>query len=241
MSPLAATWLRTLLVQASFNYDRMVAIGAAWAIQPLLRPLPPDRYRAAMRRATQFFNAHPYLVGMAMAAVAKAERDGVPEETIGRLRHALVSPLGSVGDRLIWAGLMPGAVGVGLAIAALVSPVAGAIVFLVLYNVGHFATRTWALREGWRMGHEVARALTARGIKRGMRVAGPVGALAVGFAIPVVGGWLTREFTLNLRLGVVMVGLLAVAFAQWILPSFRGLRFGLVAAAVALVIGWAFR
>jgi hypothetical protein len=38
-----------------------------------------------------------------------------------------------------------------------------------------------------------------------------------------------------------MVGLLAVAFAQWILPSFRGLRFGLVAAAVALVIGWAFR
>lgn len=241
MSPLAATWLRTLLVQASWNYDRMVAIGAAWAIQPLLRRLPPDRYRAAMRRSTQFFNAHPYLVGMAMAAVAKAERDGVPEDTINRLRHALVSPLGSVGDRLIWAGLMPGAVGIGLVVGAVASPVAGAIVFVVLYNAAHLATRTWALREGWRNGTAVARALTARGIQRGMRVAGPIGALAVGVAIPIVGGWLTREFTLHVKLGVLMVGVLAVAFAQWILPTFRGLRFGLVAAAVALVIGWAFR
>ena len=72
-----------------------------------------------------------------------------------------------------------------------------------------------------------------------MRIAGPLGGLAVGFAIPVVGGWLAREFTLHTKLAVGMVGVLALAFAQWILPSFRGLRFGLVAAAVAFIVGWA--
>ena len=239
MKPLTATWIRSLFVQASFNYDRMIAIGAAWAIQPLLRSLPKERYREAMERGTQFFNAHPYLVGMAMSAVAKAEQDGLPGDMVRRLRHALISPLGSLGDRLIWAGLMPFAVGVGLTVGALVSPVAGAVVFLILYNAAHFALRTWALREGWRKGRTVARALTAKGIQRGLRIAGPLGGLAVGFAIPVVGGWLAREFTLHTKLAVGMVGVLALAFAQWILPSFRGLRFGLAAAAVAFILGWA--
>jgi PTS system N-acetylgalactosamine-specific IID component len=234
-----ATWLRSLLVQASFNYDRMIAIGAAWAIQPLLRSLPRERYHEAMKRSTQFFNAHPYLVGMAMSAVAKTEQDGLPGDMVRRLRHALISPLGSVGDKLIWAGVIPFAVGVGLTASTLVSPVVGVVVFLLLYNAAHFAMRTWALREGWRQGRTVARALTAKGIQRGMRIAGPLGGLAVGFAIPVVAGWLAREFTLHTKLAIGMVGILALAFAQWILPSFRGLRFGLVVAAVAFVVGWA--
>jgi mannose/fructose/N-acetylgalactosamine-specific phosphotransferase system component IID len=239
MKPLTATWFRSLLVQASFNYDRMIAVGAAWAIQPLLRSLPKDRYHEAMRRSTQFFNAHPYLVGMAMSAVARTEQDGLSGDMVRRLRHALISPLGSVGDKLIWAGLIPFSVGVGLTVGALLSPIAGMIVFLVLYNAAHFALRTWALREGWRQGRAVARALTAKGIQRGMRIAGPLGGLVVGFAIPVVGGWLAREFTLHQKLGIGMVGVLALAFAQWILPSFRGIRFGLVVAAVAFVVGWA--
>ncbi|MBI3081867.1 MAG: PTS system mannose/fructose/sorbose family transporter subunit IID, partial [Gemmatimonadetes bacterium] len=35
-----ATWARTLIVQASWNYDRMVGIGVAYAMEPLLRDLP---------------------------------------------------------------------------------------------------------------------------------------------------------------------------------------------------------
>jgi mannose/fructose/N-acetylgalactosamine-specific phosphotransferase system component IID len=238
MSPLAKVWLRTLFVQASFSFDRMIGVGSAWAIQPLLKDLPEEHYRAAMRRATQFFNAHPYFAGMAIGAVARAEHQDLPPGTVDRLRHALISPLGSVGDKLIWAGLMPTAVGIGLTVGALASPVVGALTFLIVYNAGHFTLRTWALREGWRKGMEVSRALTARGIQRGLRLAGPIGGLAVGVAIPIVGGWLARGFLLQTKLSVALVALLAVAFAQWILPSFRGLRFGAVAAIAALIVGW---
>jgi PTS system mannose-specific IID component len=239
---LIASWLRTFLVQASFNFDRMVGLGWAWAAEPLLRALPGGRggaaYQAAMQRATRFFNAHPYLAGMAVGAVARAERDGVAPAQVERLRHALVGPLGSVGDKLIWAGAMPASVGLGLLVAAQVSPVAGAVVFLIGYNAAHLALRSWALREGWRRGTAVSAALTAGGIKRGMRLLGPVGALLVGLAIPVLGGWLARDYVLETKLSIALVGALGVAFAHWILPAFRGLRFGLVAAAVALLVGW---
>lgn len=238
MSPLVRVWLRTLFIQASFSFDRMIGVGSAWAIQPLLKDLPEERYRTAMRRATQFFNAHPYLAGMAIGAIARVEHEDLPPDQVNRLRQALVSPLGSVGDRLIWAGLMPTAVGIGLTVGALASPVAGALAFLVIYNTGHFALRTWALREGWRKGTDVSRALTARGIQRGLRLAGPIGGLAVGVAIPIVGGWLARGFLLQTKLSVALVAVLAVAFAQWILPSVRGLRFGAMAAAAALIVGW---
>jgi PTS system mannose-specific IID component len=239
---LGASWLRTFLLQASFNFDRMVGIGWAWAAEPILRTLPGGRggeaYRGAMRRATRFFNAHPYLAGMAVGAVARAEHEGLPPEKVERLRQALVGPLGSVGDKLIWAGVMPASVGLGLIVAALVSPVAGAVVFFVGYNAVHLPLRWWALREGWRRGADVSGALTAGGIKRGMRLLGPLGALLVGIAIPVLGGWLARDYVLETKLSIALVGALGVAFARWILPAFRGLRFGLVAAAVALLVGW---
>jgi PTS system mannose-specific IID component len=231
-----------LLLQASWNDDRMIGVGSAWAIEPMLRALPGGRngprYRAAMARATQFFNAHPYLAGMAIGAVARAEHEDLPPETVRRLRHALVGPLGSVGDKLIWAGVMPTAVGIGLAVCALTSPIAGAITFLVLYNAVHLVTRWWALHAGWERGRDVSRALTARGLKRGLRIVGPLGALAVGFALPVVGEWLARDFSLRAQGNMVLVAGLAAAFAGWLIPRFRGLRFGLAAAAIALVVGW---
>ena len=244
MTPgLTQTWIRTLVVQASFNYDRLVGVGTAFAIEPLLRRLPGgadgNRFKGAMQRATQFFNAHPYMVGLAVGAVAKAEHEGLPDGAIRRLRHALIGPLGSIGDRLIWAGVLPASVGIGLVVTAVVSPVAGVLVFLGLFNGVHLALRTWALREGWRLGTGVSQALTARGLQRGLSLVGPVAALCVGLALPVVGTWLARGFTSWTQLSVAAVALVAIVFSRWIVPTFGGLRFGLAAAAIALAVGWA--
>src|SRR3990172_2701310 len=144
-----ATWARTLIVQASWNYDRMVGIGVAYAMEPLLRDLPGGRtngrYAAALKRVAGFFNAHPYLTGMAAGALARVEYDGVPEAQADRLRRALIGPLGSVGDQLVWAGWLPMSVAVGLIVAVLVSVPAGVVSLLILYNVLHLGLRSWGL------------------------------------------------------------------------------------------------
>jgi mannose/fructose/N-acetylgalactosamine-specific phosphotransferase system component IID len=190
-----------------------------------------------MRRATQFFNAHPYLTGMAIGAVARAEHEGLPAETVRRLRHALTGPLGSLGDKLVWAGVLPASVSVGLVVMASVSPVAGAITFIVLYNAVHFFVRSWALHAGWTEGRRVSRALTARGIQRGLRLLGPIAAVSVGLALPVMADWLGDGFSGQAQVEMWSVAALALVFSRWLLPTFGGLRFGLAAAAIAMLAG----
>ena len=118
--------LRLLTLQASWSHDRLQGIGVAVAAEPLLQRLPggPDgeEFRRAMGRAAQHFNSHPYLAGLAVGAVTRAELDGVGPERIGRLRAALKGPLGSLGDRIVWAAALPFAASVGLILAARWNP-----------------------------------------------------------------------------------------------------------------------
>ena len=93
---------RLLVVQSSWNYETMMGNGIAFAMEPALRRLPGgrdgERYRAAVGRESRYFNAHPYLAGLAVGALARAELEGDTESRIERFRAACCGPLGSVGD-----------------------------------------------------------------------------------------------------------------------------------------------
>lgn len=235
--------LRLLTVQACFNHDRMIGVGVAYATEPLLRALPEGvdggRYRAAMARATQYFNAHPYLVGLAAGALARAEHDEVPGPQVERLRTALVSPLGALGDRLVWAGTLPAASAVGLALSTDSRAGLGAVVMLGLYNVPHLVLRVWALLAGWRHGTRVGRALANPVLQGALRVVGPGAAVAIGFAIPLVAAHLVGPFDLAVWGGAAAGTGLAVAVLRWMAPTLGAVRLGLVvAAAIALGAAW---
>jgi len=234
-------WMRTLIVQASWNYDRMVGVGVAYAMEPLLRDLPGGpsngRYRAALRRVAGFFNAHPYLTGMAAGALARAEHDGVPEAQADRLRHALIGPLGSVGDQLIWAAWLPLSAAVGLIVAVTWSVPAGAVTFLVLYNVVHLALRTWGLSVGWRAGMGVAGALGSRVLHAGLRVGAMAASFAIGLALPLVSSWLMRQFGAGERLSAGGVAALGLVLTRILVPRVSGVKLGLVLVLTALAVG----
>ena len=235
---LALTWARTLVVQGSWNYDRMVGVGVAYAMEPLLRDLPDGRYHGALKRVAGFFNAHPYLTGLAAGALARAEYDGVPEAQIDRLRNALIGPLGSVGDRLIWAAWLSLCAALGLLVAAVGAPMAGVVTFVVLYNVVHVALRSWGLLVGWHAGTTVAGALGGWLLKLGLRFGTRVAVFALGVALPPVAVWLMQELSVSERLGALGVALLGVLAARVILPGVSGLRLGLAFLGTALIVGW---
>lgn len=238
-------WLRTLVVQGSWNYDRLVGVGVAYAMEPLLRDLPggrsSPRYAAALSRVAAFFNAHPYLTGMAAGALARAEHEGVPEAQADRLRNALIGPLGSVGDQLIWAGWLPLCVALGMTVTAVGSPAAGVVTFLALYNLVHLALRSWGLAVGWRSGTAVAGAFGARLIQLGLRVGTPASLFALGVALPVAADWLLGDFGANERLAVVGVALVGLVGTRVLVPSLSGVRLGLVYVGLALLLGSVWR
>ncbi len=188
-----AALARLFMIQAAWSYERMLGVGFGFAAEPLLRGLKGTgdgrAFREALARQSSFFNAHPYLAALAVGAAARAEADRVPPERIERLRSALVGPLGSLGDRLIWAGWLPACAAVGLLLVALSAGAWAVAVFLVLYNLLHVSLRVWGLRAGWRSGVGVAGALASPGLQRALEAVPPAAAVAVGAALPSVLLW----------------------------------------------------
>jgi PTS system mannose-specific IID component len=181
---------RTLGIQASWNYEVLLGTGMGFAAEPGLRLLPGGRggpaYRAALARQSQYFNAHPYLACVAVGALVRAELDGEAPARIERFRTALCGPLGSVGDRLVWAAWLPFCSTVGLLAFGLgASPLVAVGGFLVLYNAGHVALRAWGLRVGLDRGLRVAGALGHPVLRQGPQWLGQAAALVGGAALPL--------------------------------------------------------
>jgi mannose/fructose/N-acetylgalactosamine-specific phosphotransferase system component IID len=171
------------------------------------------------------------MVGLAAGAVARAEHDEVPGAQVERLRTALVGPLGAVGDRLIWAGTLPAASAVGLALSAHTRTGIGAAALLALYNVPHLVLRVWGLAAGWRHGNTLGRALAAPVLRGALTVAGPLAACAVGFAVPPVTARLVGPLDLAAWVGAAAGLALAVATLRFLAPRLGALRLALAAAA----------
>lgn len=183
--------VRMLAVQASWNYETMLGTGIGFSVEPALRALPGGRagqpYHEALARETHYFNAHPYLAAVAVGALARVELDGsLPPAQIERFRIALCGPLGSVGDRLVWAGWLPFTVLVALLVYGFGGdPVLVTTLFLVLYNAGHIGLRVWGLNTGWTHGKRVAGSLATPILRRGPEyVARAVMGLS-GLALPL--------------------------------------------------------
>jgi PTS system mannose-specific IID component len=181
---------RLLAIQGSWNYETLLGNGVGFCIEPALRLLPggvhTPRFKEALARQSKYFNAHPYLASVAVGALARAELDGEPAAKIERFRTALAGPLGSVGDRLVWAGWLPFCSLVALTVFGLGGgPLTVLITVLGLYNAGHFALRAWGLRVGWNRGLKVAQALANPVLRQGPQVIAPLAAFAAGLGIPL--------------------------------------------------------
>ena len=224
---LRALW-RLLSLQATWNFERMQGIGMGHAAEPLLeglRATDAARQAEAVVRSAEFFNCHPYLAGVALGATVRAEYDGVPGPQIVRLRTALCGPLGALGDRLFWIGLVPLMVSAA-ALAVVEGAGLSAIVVLVAsYNVLRLATGAWALEAGLRSGIRVSSEITGSWLTRAAEGVGPAAGLLVGIAIPKVAASLLAGAGAPLVSGALILALAGAALA---------LRFGSAASPVAL-------
>lgn len=182
--------VRMMAIQGVWNYETMLGNGIAFSLEPALRRLPGGRggeaYRSAMTRNSGYFNAHPYLASVAVGALARAELDLTSPEQVDRFRRAAPGPLGSVGDRLIWAGWLPLCSALALLAFGLgQSPLLVVTLFLAVYNAGNLGLRVWGLHVGWRDGLKVAAALGNPVLRQGPSHVARATALVAGIALPV--------------------------------------------------------
>jgi mannose/fructose/N-acetylgalactosamine-specific phosphotransferase system component IID len=240
MPAFARVLARCFAVQAAWSYERMLGPGAGWAAEPALRHLEGGvegaRYREALARHSTFFNAHPYLAGLAIGAATRAEFEGEPPERIVRLREALCSPLGSVGDRLVWATWLPACAAVGVSLVATGHAVLGAVVFLVLFNAVHAGCRLWALRAGWSRGLQVAGALSLPVVRTALEWSGPLAAFCVGIAVPLAFAWQLDGAPPAVWVGGGL-GVVLVAAAVRVLRRVTGVALATVLLGITFLVG----
>jgi mannose PTS system EIID component len=234
--------LRLFAVQGTWNYERMLGVGMGYAAEPLLEDLKtvdPVRHGEAVVRSSEFFNCNPTLAGLALGATARAEYEAVPGPQIARLRTALCSPLGALGDQLFWAGLLPALLGAVLAATVLGAGWWAILGFLIAYNAVRVATGIWSLRTGLEAGMRVGSAISTSWIPRAVAWVSPAAGFTIGLAIPVLAEWYLKAFGAVGAVGALAVAATGAAVTRWFGPSLTAVRFALLAMALLLFFRWA--
>jgi PTS system mannose-specific IID component len=233
--------LRLFAVQGTWNYERMLGVGMGYAAEPLLEDLKtvdPVRHGEAVVRSAEFFNCHPNLAGLALGAVVKSEYDALPGTQISRLRTALCSPLGALGDQLFWAGLVPALAGVGLVAVTFGAGWWGVLGLLVVYNAVRLGTAVWALRTGLTTGMRVGAAIGASWVPRWIPRAAAAAGFTVGAALASVPAWYLGGFEWAGIAGTLGVAAAGVAVTRWFGPALTSVRFALLAILLLIFFRW---
>jgi mannose/fructose/N-acetylgalactosamine-specific phosphotransferase system component IID len=177
---------RSLYIQGSWNYQRMLNLGFAYSILPILHRLykDPEKRRLFLKRHLGYFNAHPYFSSYALGAVARLEEKAAVEkwenyDPIQKFKMRLSSPLGAIGDRLFWGMLKPLIATIGVLLTLLYG-VVGPIAMFVLYNVPHVYMRYHGVFHGYKMGFDIVRELSIRRYKRHFEWLEKMAVLALG-------------------------------------------------------------
>lgn len=135
---------RSMLLQASFNYERMQASGWLYGLLPALKKIHTNKrdLARAMKGHMGFFNTHPFLVTFVIGIILAMERSKQDVNSIQSTKIAVGAPLGGIGDAMFWLTLLPICGGIGASLA-LQGSILGAVVFIVLFNVVHLGLRFW--------------------------------------------------------------------------------------------------
>jgi fructoselysine and glucoselysine-specific PTS system IID component len=151
-------FFRSLALEANFNFETWQNTGFAFSMLPVLKKLytTKETMAAALERHLQLFNTSTYgstlIIGLTAAMEEQNSKDpGFNAESINSVKLGLMGPLAGVFDSLFWGTLKVIAAGVGTSLA-LKGELAGAVLFILLFNVPHLLLRYQLTFIGYRAG-----------------------------------------------------------------------------------------
>ncbi|MDI6618059.1 MAG: PTS mannose transporter subunit IID [Clostridiales bacterium] len=178
---LISVFLRSNIVQASWNYERMQALGFCYTIVPVIRRLykTEEDIKAALKRHLEFFNTQPFfavpIFGVAAALEEeKASGNDIDPSTINAIKVGMMGPLAGVGDSIFWGTLRPITAAFGASLAATGS-LLGPIAFFISFNLVRLLTHWYGLVYGYRAGLNIIRDVsggTLKSLNQGATVLG---------------------------------------------------------------------
>ncbi|MBC8943955.1 PTS mannose transporter subunit IID [Xenorhabdus indica] len=163
-SDINGVFLRSNLLQGSWNFERMQALGFCFSMVPAIRRLYPENTeerKLAIKRHLEFFNTHPYvaapILGVTMAMEEqRANGANIDDGAINGIKVGLMGPLAGVGDPIFWGTVRPvfAALGAGIAMSG---SLLGPILFFFLFNLVRLLTRYYGVAYGYKKGMDIVK------------------------------------------------------------------------------------
>lgn len=151
---------RSLALEGSFNYEKMQALGFAWAMFPVIKKYhkTKEAQAEALQRHTAFFNISPPLVTFPLGIAATmerqyAEKGDIDPSSINAMKVSLMGPLSGIGDSLFWGTFRVIASGIGVALAQQAN-ILGPVLYMILFTVPHISLRYFCTVWGYKFGSQ---------------------------------------------------------------------------------------
>jgi mannose/fructose/N-acetylgalactosamine-specific phosphotransferase system component IID len=173
--------------QISWNYERMQALGFAYAMEPALRRVYPDPedYKAALQRHLSFFNTSPVIGAPLILGSAVAMEEARSDSSADGIKVGLMGPMAGVGDTLTFA-LYNSIILTIAASWALEGKALGPIFAAVMILVPYFLVRRWQFFFAYRQGRNLVNAIARGGLARLSEGATVLGLVVLGGFIPSI-------------------------------------------------------
>lgn len=158
---LSSIYFKSFGLEGPFIYSRLQAIGWCRSMLPAIEKLyDTDEERcAAVNRHLEFFNSNPEFSTFIMGISASMEEQNAVEQgfdtaSINNVKAGLMGPLAGIGDSFWWGIVKTVASGIGCQFA-MQGNVLGPILFLLVFNIPHWAIRYILTFKGYELGHRV--------------------------------------------------------------------------------------
>ncbi len=159
-------FIRSTLLQGSWNFERMQALGFCYSIIPVINKLYHDNKKEklkAVQRHLEFFNTHPYMVAPILGVIIameekKANGAKISKSTINSIKIGLMGPLAGIGDPIFWGTIRPilSALGASLSING---NIIGPIIFFLSFNIIRISALYYGIHYGYKKGLNIVKEL----------------------------------------------------------------------------------
>ena len=224
--------LKSLFYQSNLNHENMQGTGFSYMVKVAAKAKGVDLDEETLLKETEYFHTHPYLANFILGMwVKEYSKGGEPDF----YKKVYSSAFGALGDSFFWHSLRP----LCFIIAAIIgfhSPLAGLIVYLILYNMFSLTFKFFGFSIGYKLGRDVIVFFNRINFNRWSSYLDIVSTFMLGFMLsflvkasfgfnPLVLGVLTSYLLLGLAVGRkldIVFGLVGMLFITGFFLYFTG-------------------
>lgn len=159
--------IRSFLIEASWNFERMQNVGFVYALAPVAHKLcfKKEEKVEFLKRHLKFFNTHPAMAPLILGVVVNMEEKSkingsMNLKDIENIKNSMMGPLAAIGDNIFWEYLRPFSALIGVSIVLLSKgnyrlAFLGPLISLIVYNSFGLFIRYKGIINGYEKGTEV--------------------------------------------------------------------------------------